>query len=51
MAQALQVNLNRSSESIRDRIKRYLSKISPSDEDKIVEAAKVIYNSIQVQLF
>ena len=31
---------DKTAESIRDRIKRYIKKLSPSDQDKLIKAAK-----------
>jgi hypothetical protein len=48
IADNLSKKLKHSSESIRDRIKRFLSKLRPIDEQYISEEAKVNFNSILI---
>lgn len=46
MATALEKRINHSSESIRDRIKRYLSKLTKRDEKTIIDANQVTFAPI-----
>jgi hypothetical protein len=45
ISKAMGEKLGRGTESIRDRIKRYLSKISKDDSKKIIAASKVFFLS------